>query len=135
MKYPILGLVENDNMIYIFENDDQFHSTFMELFNDCIQFKVKYIDSRGDIYRVEDVINLGYKGFYGYSLILKGRQIKIKTEFFPVTESINLEDLKIMVIGKIWEKQSFWKESWDIDELINKVTTSITYNQLFLLLK
>lgn len=135
MIYPILGFVDNDNMIYVFQNGQHFESTSFEIFNQDKNQSQKYIDSEGCVYKIKNVENLGFKGFFGFSLLLKGRQIKIRTEFYSVTEKVSLEDLKSELLEKIDKKKSYWKTSWDISELKQQINIAGNFKELFLILK
>lgn len=135
MEFPILGIVDNDNMLYVFLNDEQFHRTSLDLFERGVMPNERYIDSCGEIYRVKEIINLGYTPFWGFSLLLKGRQIKIKTEFHPVSDRINIDELKRIVIERVLRKKSFWESSWDIDELIEAVNKAKSFQEIINMFK
>ena len=136
MEFPILGLVDNDNMLYVFENDKHLKNTSLELYNRRgSQPNERYIDSKGNIFKVKRVKNLGYKGLFGFSLLLKGRQIRIETEFYPVSEVMDLQEVKKIISERVDKKKGFWQSSWDIGELKQKINNAESFKNLFLLLK
>jgi hypothetical protein len=135
MEFPVLGLVDNDDMLYVYENNDPLTKTSKELYERGILPNERYIDSRGDIYKVKKVINLGFRGLWGFNLLLKGRQIKIKMEFFPVTERFELGNFKNLILDRVEKKRTFWENTWSIAELRQKIVDTTSHKEVMELIK
>lgn len=135
MKFPLIGLVENDDMIYVIEDPKVLTSTSEEIFNQGVLPNEKYIDSEGYIYKVKSIQKIGNAALWGWNPLLKGKQIKIKTEYFPATERMELDQFKTTIITRVNKKKKFWESAWDISELIEKIDNAKSFKEIIKFLK
>ncbi|MCC9019749.1 hypothetical protein [Flavobacterium lipolyticum] len=135
IKFPILGLVDNDNFLYFFDKEERLKKTSEDIFKKGVLPGEKYIDSNGFIFKVINIKKIGYAPFFGFSLVLKGRQIKIEMEFDPNVEKMELSTLKQIALEKVEKTKQFWKEAWSIKDLKNAIKNAQSFEELIILFK
>ena len=121
LRFPILAIKEGDKMLYTFKNDKVLKYTSERLLSIGIFKNVVYIDSNLKQFHIKQVVKLGYAGLFGFNPFLKGRQIKISIEFEPEVKEIDLQSFKEIILNKINSNKSFWKNTWDLNQLTNLI--------------
>lgn len=64
-------------MVYVFDSEKDLRSTSTDLLEKGIFKNVQIFDSSGQVFLIREAFKVGYKGFFGLSLIKKGRQILV----------------------------------------------------------
>jgi hypothetical protein len=129
MKYPVICLKPNDTMIYGFRNEKSLKTADKQLTESGIFNNVTIVDAEGDTYLINEAHILGWATpFWGYSLKKPGRQVKI--DFRLETKGkYSLDDLKTEIRQRV-RQNSYFRESFNWEELENHISTSNTVRQL-----
>ncbi|GAB3936073.1 hypothetical protein [Mucilaginibacter myungsuensis] len=135
LNYPIVLFRKNDNMIYVFFNDKDFKSTNEELLKKIDHKDLEVIDSSGLKYKIDRAYKVKYLGLWGFSLLLKGRQILIDYDFNTIVEQLSLENFKAEIIKRLEKKKGFWSSAWSLKELKQVIANCSSFAEIMSLLK
>lgn len=129
MKFPITIFDEKDPMVYSFPDEKSLKKSSEELFAKNVWKSYRFIDSDGYEYSVLDVRRAGTRGFMGWNPLLKGKQIWVE---FDLSErkSIDVDVFKSILLNRVSLSESFWEESYDIDELKEEIRQSHDFETL-----
>ena len=125
MKYPVVCLKEDDNMIYGFKDEDSLTIASKKLVDRGVFTNVNIVDSNGEILKIKKVKELGWgTSFFGYSFKRNGRYIKIdfETELLKI---ISLEEFKKDIVNRL-VKSKYFNEAFSIPDVIKFIQNSST---------
>ncbi len=96
--YPILTIENEENRIYSFRNEKDFSIADEELVEKLGFSSLRVIDANGVEFKINSYKKIGWGTIFGgYSLLSKGRQIKLEFDFDIVGE-YDLTDLKKIIV-------------------------------------
>ncbi len=135
MKYPVFALKEKDNLIYVFFKEKDLKTTNTDLLRKNIFKNVTLIDASGEVYKIKNAFKTKDAGFFGFSLLKKGKQVLIDFEFEGKSANINISQFKQDIKDKIDRNRNFWQSAWDISELKEKINKSTSFREIADLIK
>ena len=135
LKCPVFAFLPHDNMIYVFFRDDRLKSTSVQFLQKDGYRDSTILDCTGTLYTVQSAYKVKYRGLWGFNPLLKGRQIVVEFEFSPDVRTILVEEFKEDVIKRINKTREIWESAWDIDELVEEVKRSRSFEEIAELLK
>jgi hypothetical protein len=102
MKFPVLAFKENDTGLFVYMNQKELEITSEYLLEQKKVFnEVNFIDSSGKIFRITTVKRIGWATcLFGYSLIRKGRLIKIKFDLQQIGQ-MEISHFKTLIVEKL----------------------------------
>lgn len=135
LKFPVFVFQEKNEMIYVFFNEQIFKSTSTRFLNQGGFVGDTIIDSNGVVYKIKRAFQIKYLGFFGFSLIKKGRQILVDFEFEDNTTSVNIQEFKQFIISKIKKERNYWKSSYNITNLVSIINSCTDFKEIATVLK
>lgn len=135
MKYPVFALKEKDNLIYVFFKEKDLKITNTDLLRKNIFKKVTLIDASGEVYKIKYAFKIKDAGFFGFSLLKKGKQVLIDFEFEGESTNISISQFKQDIKDKIDRNKNFWQSAWNISELKEKINKSTSFREIADLIK
>ena len=126
MIFPIIALKERDPMIYAFAKESEINRTTTELLKKKVFNNTFFFDASGEKFSIKKVIEKGWATpFWGYSILWKGRLVKIDFEL-QQEGFIELEELKNLLLEKIEKSKNYL-----LKELIPYIKTAKDYYTLY----
>jgi hypothetical protein len=102
MKFPVIGLLKGDSLIYIIDNETDLKKASVDLIN--IYTDSLIVDSSGKRFIVDKAFKTGWATiFWGYNPLINGRTATIDFEFSSVND-ISLDEFKSILIERLKEK-------------------------------
>lgn len=135
LKYPVIAVPRNDNMVYVYFKEKDLKSTSEELLRKLDYKNIELIDSSGHKYRIKKAFKVKYLGLWGFNPLLKGRQILIDFDYEPEAEQIALSDFKKDIINRVDKTKRIWQSGWSIVDLKEAITNSSSVEDIANLLK
>jgi len=135
LRYPVITVPRNDNMVYVFLKEKDLKSTSEELLSKLDYRSIELIDSSGHKFRIKKAFKIKYLGLWGFNPLLKGRQILIDFEYEQEIEIVDLKDFKQEIISRMDKKKQIWQSGWDISELKSAILNSSSFEEIAHLLK
>lgn len=135
VRYPVIVVPKNDNMVYVYFKEKDLKSTSEELLRKLDYGNLELIDSTGYKYRIQKAFKVKYLGLWGFNPLLKGRQILINFDYEPEMEQVTLGDFKKEIISRVDKTKRIWRSGWDISELKGAVANSSSFEEIAYLLK
>jgi|SRR5690606_4156769 len=135
LRYPVIAVPRNDNMVYVYFREKELKSTSEELLRKLDYGNIELIDSSGHKYRIKKAFKVKYLGLWGFNPLLKGRQILIDFDYNPEVEQVALSDFKKDIINRVDKTKRIWQSGWDISELKEAITNSSSFEEIAYLLK
>jgi len=135
LKYPVFAFQKNDSMIYVFFEDKDLKSTSVQFLNQNGFVGDTLIDLKGNIFKIKKAFKVKYIGLLGFSLLKKGRQILVDFEFDSEIKTISLSEFKKDIIERIKINKSYWEASWNIEDLIENINNSTSFESIAQFLK
>lgn len=124
MEYPVLAIKISDNNIYAFFSEAELSFTSIELLENGV-----FDDANFNVFLIKHIECLGWAtSFWGYSLLKKGRQIKIKMNF-EFSNKMDLYEVKSIISAKV-SNNCFYDKDFVLKHLI-KVKTMQDICRLF----
>jgi hypothetical protein len=128
LKYPIFEFFPNDNMVYVYYNDNEFKTTSTEVLKKLKFRNTLIVDSSGMKYTIQNTYITRYWGFWE-GLFMKGKIVSIENEFNERT-LISLEELKLLILDS-YPKSIWFHSAWsDVKKLKDEMNKCITFEQL-----
>ena len=122
-------------MIYVFFEDKDLKSTSVQFLNQNGFVGDTLIDLKGNIFKIKKAFKVKYIGLLGFSLLKKGRQILVDFEFDSEIKTISLSEFKKDIIERIKINKSYWEASWNIEDLIENINNSTSFESIAQFLK
>lgn len=135
LKYPVIVLPRGDNMVFVYFSEKELKSTSEELLEKVNYTNLDLIDAFGRKFKIKRAFKVKYLGLLGFNPLLKGRQILIDFEYEPEIEEVQLSDFKENIIYRIGKTKQIWKSGWNINELIESITNSVSFKEIAIFLK
>ena len=135
LKYPVIAIPRNDNMVYVYLREKDLKLTSEELLSKLDYRNIELIDSSGHKYRIKKAFKVKYLALWGFNPLLKGRQILIDFDYDPDVEQVSLSDFKKNVINRVDKTKHIWQSGWEISELKGAVADSTSFEEIAYLLK
>jgi hypothetical protein len=135
LNYPVFATNTKHNMIYVFFKEKDLKSTSTDLLNKNIFNGVVLIDSKGDTYKIKKVHIVKYIGFYGFSLLKKGRQVLVDFEYENEKSIFELSDFKQYIVLKIENSRRFYDSSMTKSELKSEILNCSSFEEVANLIK
>ncbi len=135
LKFPVFAFQKNDKMIYVFLNNRDLKTTNTSILKEKGYNDITLIDSRSNVFKIKKAFKVKYTGLLGFSLLKKGRQILVDFEFDSEIKTISLLEFKKDIIDRIKQKKSYWEASWDIEDLIDYINNSTSFESIAQYLK
>lgn len=131
IAFPIICYKATDPFIYAFRDLKQFSIADKQLVENGIFNGTFIVTSNGKTYKIAEVINKGWATpFWGYSLFIKGIQIKV--DFRIVFESdITLDELKQFTSERVKNNSEIWNNLGILaDEICILIDNAETYDSV-----
>ena len=127
LQYPILSF-DADAKEMVYTHLKPLTKTSIEILDSGALDNLRFIDSNGIKYRTVVVKNLGWSNWFGgYSLLVKGRGIKIQTIVEEIG-SVDFDSFKRFV-----EERSLYNpliDSLDVEEFVQDIRESQSYEEV-----
>jgi hypothetical protein len=134
LEFPVFCFEKKNNMIYVFFKEKELKSTNTEILKTFDKRGIKIIDSNGDIFILKRAFFVRYIGFFGFSLLKKGRQVLMDFEIENISKT-SLDEFKKLVIDKINMNKKYWSSNLNITELETEIVKCNSFPEVANILK
>jgi hypothetical protein len=101
MRYPVLRFRKNEKTFYAYAHEKEFNKADLKLTLNGVFNNTNVIDSDGKLYLIKGAKKKDWATpLWGYSLLIKGRQIVVKFLIEQVGE-LSLSDFKKIILDNI----------------------------------
>lgn len=129
IAYPIIVLRENA-IIYGFKKSKEFLITTVEGLNRNAYDSGIIIDSSGNKFKLLGATRIGWGNtFFGFTLIRKGRLIKIEPKLKELG-GISFFEMKNIIIDQLKKNKHYWKPYGGVEMMIGMVESSENKTEL-----
>jgi hypothetical protein len=102
MKFPVIGLLKGDSLIYIIDNETNLKKASVDLVDTYKDSLI--VDSSGKRFIVDRAFKTGWATiFWGYNPLINGRTATIDFEFSSIKD-ISLDEFKSILIERLKAK-------------------------------
>ncbi len=127
--YPIIILRE-DAIIYGFKRSEEFLITTIEGLNRKAYDSGIIIDSTGNKFKLLGAKKIGWGNtFFGFTLIRKGRLIKIEPKLKELGE-VSFFEMKNVIIDQLKKNKHYWNPYGSVETMIEMVESSESKTEL-----
>lgn len=118
-----------DNRFYAYPNEQSFFIADRDLIRKGVFADTKIIDSTGTEFLILSVKEKGWATpILGYSLFIKGRQIKIDFDL-ELIRQITFVEFKVLVLTRVNSYKQLYS-SYDVDEIIELVERADSFEKI-----
>lgn len=126
--YPALFLTKDDGLVYGMAKPIK-----TLLYTSLSSYKNCYvIDSNSYFHEIAEAKNLGWAFIRGYSLLYKGRNVKVRFEIIK-SEKINLEKCKALLLDFLSQKDTpikFWYNNLATKKIVYLIQSATTLKEI-----